>query len=163
MIQNMQDRKPRKSLMFSHVTETWNPVTGCLHNCRYCWARRFAKRLRHIDKYRDGFVPKIHEKEFKRKFKGGLVFVSDMGDLFGKWVPEEWILKVLNHIRNFPETNFLFLTKNPERYEEFLDHFPENVILGATIETTDDWLYKKYNISRAPCGAVTIFIDNDRH
>ena len=24
---------------------TWNPVTGCLHNCPYCYARRIAKRF----------------------------------------------------------------------------------------------------------------------
>lgn len=24
---------------------TWNPVTGCLHGCEYCYARRIAKRF----------------------------------------------------------------------------------------------------------------------
>jgi hypothetical protein len=24
----------------------WNPVTGCLHNCQYCYARKMANRLR---------------------------------------------------------------------------------------------------------------------
>lgn len=23
---------------------TWNPVTGCLHGCEYCYARRIAER-----------------------------------------------------------------------------------------------------------------------
>lgn len=34
---------------------TWNPVTGCLHDCPYCYARRIAKRfgsrLKPYDKY----------------------------------------------------------------------------------------------------------------
>lgn len=24
---------------------TWNPVTGCLHGCEYCYARRIAERF----------------------------------------------------------------------------------------------------------------------
>ena len=139
--------------MFHKVTVTWNPVTGCMHNCRYCWARKLVEsRLRKITrKYKLGFLPHIHYYEFKRKFKpNALVFVSDMGDLFGYFIPKEWILRVIAHIKQFPRTTFLFLTKNPHRYLEFLDLFPENVILGATIETTDDKLYWKHDISFAP-------------
>lgn len=25
---------------------TWNPVTGCLHGCEYCYARKIAERFR---------------------------------------------------------------------------------------------------------------------
>ena len=28
-------------------SHTWNPVTGCLHNCVYCYARDIAWRFRH--------------------------------------------------------------------------------------------------------------------
>lgn len=27
-------------------THTWNPVTGCLHGCTYCYARRFIDRFK---------------------------------------------------------------------------------------------------------------------
>lgn len=27
------------------ATYTWNPVTGCLHDCEYCYARRIANRF----------------------------------------------------------------------------------------------------------------------
>ena len=29
---------------------TWNPVTGCLHGCEYCYARRIAERFKGCDK-----------------------------------------------------------------------------------------------------------------
>ena len=64
------------------------------------------------------------------------------------WVPRDWILKVLNRIRQFPHTTFFFLTKNPARYLEFLDVMPRNAILGATIETNRDEGYER--ISKAP-------------
>ncbi len=137
--------------MFSVVTKTWNPVTGCYHNCVYCWARRLAQtKLRNSERYRGGFVPRLNESEFKKKFSGGIVFVSDMGDLFGDFVPSEWIRRVLDHVKRFPQTQFLFLTKNPSRYHEFVEEFPRNSILGATIETDDDILYRRENISGAP-------------
>jgi protein gp37 len=28
---------------------TWNPVTGCLHECKYCYARRIAERFKGCD------------------------------------------------------------------------------------------------------------------
>jgi len=138
--------------MFSIVTRTWNPVTGCTHNCVYCWARRLAEtKLRNTRKYRNGFRPAIHEWEFGAKFRlGEVVFVTDMGDLFCDAIPKEWILRVLSYVERFPSTCFLFLTKNPARYHEFLDYIPKNAILGATIETNRDELYRKYRVSGAP-------------
>ena len=137
--------------MFNIISKTWNPVTGCEHYCIYCWARQLAlTKLRKTERYRDGFKPRINPSEFTKKFNGGIVFVSDMGDLFGDFIPSEWILKVVNYIKKFSNTYFLFLTKNPWRYHEFIDKFPHNVILGATIETNRDDLYLKYKISKAP-------------
>lgn len=132
--------------MFSMVTETWNPVTGCEHSCTYCWARRLAEtRLRNSKRYSNGFIPRLNREELNKKFRGGVVFVSDMGDLFGEFVPDEWIETVLKHAGKFSSTLFLFLTKNPSRYLDF--NFPENAILGATIETDRNEIYK---ISKAP-------------
>ena len=32
---------------------TWNPVTGCLHSCLYCYARGMAKRYEGHDQSDD--------------------------------------------------------------------------------------------------------------
>ena len=42
-------------------------------------------------------------------------------------------------------STILFLTKNPKRYFEFLEVFPKNLVLGATIETN-----REYKVSSAP-------------
>lgn len=123
------------SRMFKSVSETWNPVKGCLHECLYCFARDIAQRNRFkLPKYQDGFSPRFFPEELFRKFLPNiLVFVVVMGDLFGNWVDEMWIQQILTVVQRWPQTDFLFLTKNPQRYRDFV--FPRNAIIGTTLET----------------------------
>ena len=136
---------PRR--MFHEVSATWNPTPGCEHGCTYCWARDLVLgKLKHLPRYQDGFTPKIVPQELKRRFRSGLIFVNAMGDGWGHWVPRSWILDVLRVVAESPQATFLFLTKNPIRYWEFLDQLPPNIILGATIESNRRYML----ISRAP-------------
>ena len=145
---NFPSLSGRSLKRFSEITETWNPVTGCLHACRYCWAIRLAARLAemNVQPYAErGFAPTLVRWRLNKKFsKGAFVFVCDMGDLFGDWVPRDWILKILDTVSKNRSANFLFLTKNPKRYLDF--DFGDNVVLGATVETNRH--YQK--ISKAP-------------
>lgn len=71
--------------------------------------------------YPFGFEPTLHRYRMNvlDKLKmGNNVFVGAMADMFGAWVPDEWIREVLNECANKPIHNYLFLTKNPERYWE---------------------------------------------
>ena len=151
LFENYLNRKSN-GRMFKLVSGTWNPVSGCLFNCKYCWARQLAEtKLKKSERYLNGFKPMLNEKEFKVKFqKGDLIFVSDMGDLFGDFMQSSWINKVLDHIELFPEADFLLLTKNPKRYHEFINRMPKNAILGTTIETDIDRIVKEHNLSKAP-------------
>lgn len=80
--------------------------------------------------------PTLLEKELLKPFKEtDFVFVCDMIDLFGHWVPKWIIDTVLNRIRTSNAT-FLLLTKNPARYSEF--EIPVNCVCGATIESDID-------------------------
>jgi protein gp37 len=60
------------------------------------------------------------------------VFTCSMADLFGKWVPQEWISAVLGQVEANPQWNFLFLTKFPVRLAEF--EFPDNAWVGTTVD-----------------------------
>lgn len=130
------------------VTGSWNPITGCLHGCVYCWARAYAVRLAGmgIEPYKSkGFQPSFVESRLRKTFaKEEFVFVSDMGDMWGKWVPEGWIRSVLNRVRS-SKAAFFFLTKNPRRYYEFILEMPHNSLLGATIESNID-----HGVTKAP-------------
>ena len=118
---------------------TWNPVTGCKHGCPYCYARDIAARF-----YGNGgFEPKFHPARLAAPANTPAprhnapvgernVFVCSMADLFGEWVPQEWIDQVLKAVRQTPQWNFLFLTKNPARLVGI--DWPPNAWVGTTVD-----------------------------
>lgn len=115
---------------------TWNPVTGCKYNCEYCYARDIGMR------FNGTFDPEFHPERLhapevttipKNPDQGDkTVFVCSMGELFGEWIPNEWILPVIDVVKKNSQWNFLFLTKNPKRLPEF--SFPENAWVGTTVD-----------------------------
>jgi protein gp37 len=180
---------------------TWNPVTGCLHGCDYCYAKRIANRFNrgtgegvnptayyeptigiyikddeeknnisnnnhihvvkrpmydewivregeynhHYDPYPYGFEPTFHKyrlDEPARKTKGQKIFVCSMADLFGDWVPDEWIEEVFEACKKAPQHKYLFLTKNPSRYWQLHDKgiLPQhnNYWYGTTLTHSED-------------------------
>lgn len=134
---------------------TWNPVTGCFHNCAYCYAKRIAERFKSKNQYPyiDGIKPKNIKEPFPYGFlptfhydrlqeplnlkTPSIIFVCSMSDLFGQWVPTNWILQIINIVKQCPQHIFLFLTKNPNRYFEFKGLFPDNCWLGASITSNE--------------------------
>lgn len=63
------------------------------------------------------------------------IFVVAHGDLFGSWVEERIIYKILAVCSATPKRMWFFETKNPARYLYFKDFFPQNTVLSTTIET----------------------------
>lgn len=111
---------------------TWNPVVGCKHGCSYCYARRMNNRFKWIPKWDEPqFFPERLVEPYKLK-KPATIFVGSICDLFGEWIPREWISLILNVAKDLPLHTFMFLTKNPVKYVGFL--YAENIWLGATVE-----------------------------
>jgi protein gp37/ParB-like chromosome segregation protein Spo0J len=123
---------------------SWNPVTGCEHDCPYCYARDIATSARTAKAFPNGFDPTFRpaalaapkntkvpkDADTDTRFKN--VFTCSMADLFGRWVPSEWIEAVFSTVRENPQWNFLFLTKFPQRLSEF--DVPENAWIGTTVD-----------------------------
>ena len=113
----------------------WNPVVGCQHGCKYCYARRMNDRFKFIPNWgKPKFYPERLHQPYGR-FPVAKIFVVSMGDLFGNWVPDKWIRAVIGVAANCSMHEFMFLTKNPGRYQDFV--FSENCWLGATVEIPD--------------------------
>jgi protein gp37 len=123
---------------------SWNPVTGCEHNCPYCYARDIANDPKMAKVYPHRFEPAFRPltvlaprsmkvpKEAETDTRYRNVFTCSMADLFGRWVPKEWIETVLREIRAAPQWNFLCLTKFPKRMAEF--DIPPNAWMGTTVD-----------------------------
>jgi protein gp37 len=163
---------------------TWNPVTGCLNDCEYCYAREIANRfggryyqnadcgyrayrtkeksertiiadddVQYLYKLECGgeisivqkprfvldeplknknkkgqitiapypftFCPTLYKyrlDDYKNK-KSRTIFVGSMADLFGDWIPDDWIEEVFKACVTAPQHRYLFLTKNSARLE----------------------------------------------
>lgn len=127
---------------------TWNPVTGCKHNCTKetagfdCYAMKLHN-MRHKaymegkklpEQYAFAFdQPQVWNNRLLEKMpkNPSIIFVGSMCDLFGSWINSWFIKAIINIISDQPEHIFMFLTKNPKRYADF--DYPENVMLGHTI------------------------------
>ena len=150
---------------------TFNPITGCKHGCKYCYARQIAARFGGFDGYgceedqdrverlgkyelqkpayiKRGTERKMVKAPFPFKFEPTLhryrleelqhwkrprnVFVGSMADVFGSWVPDEWIEEVFAACKKAPQHRFIFLSKNPARYARLNLPIGENFWFGAS-------------------------------
>ncbi|MYX77646.1 DUF5131 family protein [Streptomyces sp. SID3915] len=121
---------------------SWNPVTGCLHGCDYCYAREITLRFKQVNPA--GFTPLLHDERLNAPKNTHIpeqhisdpawkrVFVCSMADLYGRWVPEEWILQVHSSMLANPQWEYLLLTKFPARYNKV--DLPPSAWVGTSVD-----------------------------
>jgi len=119
---------------------TWNPITGCLHGCLYCYARKMAMRLRGRCGYRDEdpFQPTFHKNRLQEPSqvkKPAKIFTVSMGDMFGSWVQYGWVCEIFEQMKKNPHHTFQALTKAPQNINKVLHIFtlPLNLWIGTSI------------------------------
>ncbi len=119
---------------------TWNCVIGCKNNCKLCYAKKINNRFHFIENWNN---PEWKEKTFNKIFpkKASRIFVNSMSDIC--FWENSWMEKVLNKIKEYPQHQFLFLTKNPECYNNYWVY--NNCWLGVTITSNDDFMYRDQN------------------
>ena len=95
--------------------------------------------------YPNGFAPTFHRYRLdipKRWTRPRTIFVCSMADLFGEWVPDEWITAVFDACLAAPQHRYLFLTKNGKQYLELAKKgiMPdgENFWYGCSVTRPDE-------------------------
>ena len=114
--------------------KTWNPLAGkCPHECTYCSTNSLMRYPIIKAKY-SGELRIDYKTLSKNLGKDKTWFVCAQNDLFAESVPFEFIAQILGQCYRFDNT-YLFQTKNPYRFIEYSNLFPDKTILCTTIET----------------------------
>lgn len=101
-----------------------------VHNC---YMKRFPQKPIRLD-----------EGEFNTDLgEDNIIFVGSSCDMFAREIPSDWIRRVIEHCKEYPSNTYLFQSKNPMRFGEFV--LPKKSIIGTTIESD-----REYNLSEAP-------------
>jgi len=121
---------PQKGNMYKHITHTWNPIKGlCQHDCLYCYMKVFKQR-----------PLRLVESELKTDLgEGNFIFVGSSTDMCEENVPTTWIANTLDYCNQFPDNQYLFQSKNPFRFIEFLEHYPPGSHFATTIESNRNY------------------------
>ena len=145
--------------MYEWVSHMHSHLRGaCPHQCSYCYAKSTtAGRMGLYDgplKLAEKTLTTRYDSESIRQYATdrGLdhpaIFVDHMNDLWAEAVPAEWIEQVLAQCCKYPDVEYVFQTKNPARYFDYIPAMPPKRLLGCTIETTEAFVAS--SVSAAP-------------
>ncbi len=93
--------------------------------CANCYASELQPRFRmpKFDKANPDLIePYLDEKELQRLLKRRKpckVFLGDMTDIFGDWVPDEWLDRIFAVMALTPHITYQLLTKRAERMRRY--------------------------------------------
>lgn len=125
--------------VFPFITKTVNPLGGqCPHRCSYCWRHQLVNRFPVLAERYLGSCWLDESRLKPLNNPDDFVFLCDMTDLMAITVPDRIIEKVLDFVRA-SKAKFLIQTKNPERFFDFLDYMPNNVVLSSSIESNRNY------------------------
>lgn len=137
--------------MYTDSVFQWNVFVGCNFDCIYCKKSFQAqmKRQKHNCAQCAAYYPHFHPERLDMKLPGTkgdqFIWPCSSGDI--AFAKAEWMERILEKVHFHSDKTFLFQSKRPSVFWSY--NFPDNVILGTTIETNR---IKYYNdkISTAP-------------
>lgn len=103
--------------------------------CKHCYAEALAKRYGKGAEFNEHEMAKlsvlVDDRQLRRilladrvdgvKVEGAMVFIGDMTDIFGDWVPFELLDRLFCAIALRPEVTFQVLTKRPDRMRAYIE------------------------------------------
>jgi protein gp37 len=155
---------------------TWNPIRARRRSdgkrgwfcekyspgCKNCYAARMNENVYYgngvpyaIDKAGDVELY-LDEKVLEQPLhwrRPRHIFPCSMTDLFGRFVPEEWITRIIDVMRRTPWHTYQVLTKRAVRFPEYFsgkDALPSNVWLGVSVEDPERAEERIMHLANAP-------------
>ena len=154
---------------------TWNPVTGCAKisgGCRFCYAERISHRYgtttlpwnrvnvsANVVLHPDRLDAPLHWR------KPRSVFAGSMTDLFGEFVPDDYVAAILAVIARASSSTFMIITKRAERMADLLcsDRFWEQLEAAVLARGADPaWLAALESSRIIPNLTLCVTIESNR-
>lgn len=135
-------------VVINYIPQDSYKNSNCYYRCSYCYFSPTINRFG--NKFKTGFY--LNRLLALTQLTGNVnVFIESISDLFQEKIPGCLISFIIRKIKQFNinNCNILFLTKNPERYMQFLKEFDNNMYLGVTLES-NSYSYQKNQITLAP-------------
>ncbi len=145
--------------------KSWNVVTGCdkySDGCLNCYAEDIVEWLKGMGQsvyVQNGFNLTLHQNKLnwplrqlaKKPKKPAKSFVTEMGDLFHKNVPDGFINQVFGTMLQVPQHRFYVLTKRAKRFGQLAPQLPWRPWMwaGVTVES-DKYLDRIDHLKRLP-------------
>jgi protein gp37 len=157
--------------------ETWNPVTGCVKispGCKHCYAEKFAERWRGVvlpnkklHVFHDGFDPTLRPERVTQPLTWKtprMVFVNSMSDLFGEFVPDDFLASIFDVMRRTPQHTYQILTKRADRLEKWTRRTSwlsraHHIWLGVSVEDRKYGVPRIEHLRRAVAGTRFLSIE----
>ena len=110
---------------------TWNPIKGlCPMGCSYCYARKMYKRFGWDKTIRLSFNECDAPRHRKRP---STIFAGSTFELFSDEISSSSIAFILKKVQAIQWHTYLFLSKNPRRYSEFIGWPPSFPIRNTCV------------------------------
>lgn len=140
------------SRMYPERIENISCWRGCTHGCSYCAFSSTLSRAKKADKTPcddcRAYTPHAHlevlNKTPKKTPDGTFSTIALNGDIC--FAPDSVFEAIIEYCNKWSDRTFLLQSKNPRRFLDFV--FPDNVMLGTTLESNRD--YSVGAISNAP-------------
>jgi len=93
----------------------------------------------------EDFVPRFLKSNFHKTFpkKPKRIFVNSMSDI-AFW-DSDWMNRILEKIKEYPQHTFHFLTKLPGIYNDY--NFPKNCWLGTSVSTEEEAIMRGHSLA----------------
>jgi protein gp37 len=147
--------------------ETGATVWGCVRKsagCTNCYAERMALKWNRGSAFTrpniDRLEPFVAEHELKRLgttrgLIGQRIFIGDMTDIFGSWVPDDLLDRLFTVLDARTDITFQILTKRPERMLHYLRSRRWNIDhcwLGTSVENQPVAARRLALLTQCPAG-----------
>ena len=134
---------------------TWNPWRGCdkvSPGCAHCYSEKITLRFDRGKFYNSANMeelePFLDERELRLLTNSGIwqgvrvagskVFVGDMTDVFGEWVPDEMLDRLFAAFAVRPDVTFQVLTKRALRMQDYFAHYRTSMVNAIRVRDLPD-------------------------